>query len=139
MVYTLQPEFGYVLLIASSTALMNVWHMLRIGKLRKKYGIKYPQMTSSKHMDFTCAQRVHQNTLENIPFFLFTLLAGGMRHPWWAAVFGAGWVLSRIIYSLGYYSGVPERREPGAIGGFATLFLLTGLSVSTGAGIAGLW
>ena len=139
MPYKLEPEFGYVLLLAASTVLMNLWHMLKIGSLRKKYSIKYPQMTSEKHMDFTCAQRAHQNTLENIPFFLFTLLTGGVRHSWWAAVFGAIWIVSRIVYSLGYYSGKPEKRTPGAIGGFASLFLLTALSVSTGAGILGLW
>lgn len=139
-VYNISSEFGYVILAGSATVFLNLWQMMRIGSLRKKHGIKYPQMTSDKHQDFNCAQRVHQNTLESIPFILATLVMGGLRHPKYAAGFGAAWIVGRIIYSIGYYSGKPERRIPGAvISTLLGLFPLTGLAISTGAGLLGWW
>ena len=70
----LPAEFGYVGLVVAATFFMNFWHMMRIGSLRKKYGIKYPAMTSDKHEDFMYAQRVHQNNLEQLPFFYVNLV-----------------------------------------------------------------
>ena len=40
-----------------------------------------------------------------------------------AGILGAAWVVSRIIYSLGYYSA-PSKRIPGAIGSNLTLAAL---------------
>ena len=97
-------------------------------------------MTSEKHNDFNCAQRAHQNTLEGLPFFLVNLLLAGIRHPCGAATFGTIFLVGLIVYSIGYYSGDPEKRVPGAlIGGLFGLFPLVGLSVSTAAGLLGWW
>ena len=71
---TLPAEFGYVGLVVAATFFTNFWHMMRIGSLRKKYEIKYPAMTSDKHEDFMRAQRVHQNNLEQLPFFYVNLV-----------------------------------------------------------------
>ena len=71
---TLPAEFGYVGLVVAATFFMNFWHMMRIGSLRKKYKIEYPAMTSDKHQDFMYAQRVHQNNLEQLPFFYVNLV-----------------------------------------------------------------
>lgn len=139
-VYTIGSDYGYVILAGSATVFLNLWQMFRIGKLRKAYGIKYPQMTSDQHPDFNCAQRVHQNTLESIPFILAMLLMGGLRHPQYAAGFGAAWLFGRVVYSIGYYTGKPEKRIPGAIiSTLLGLFPLTGLAISSGAGLLGLW
>ena len=131
----LAPEFGFVAFVVGSTFFLNMWQMNNIGKLRKKYGVKYPEMYSDKHPQFNCAQRAHQNTLEQIPFFLATVLMGGLRTPMLAAGLGAAWILGRIVYSVGYYSGNPEKRVPGAIIGFVVMFLLTGLTFYTGLGL----
>ncbi len=72
-------------------------------------------MYSEDHPKFNCAQRVHQNTLEQLPFFLFNLAVGGVRHAIPAAVFGLVFNVARIIYSVGYWSGKPARRIPGSI------------------------
>ncbi len=53
--------------------------MYRFSSVSTRHGIEYPQMTSEKHPDFTCAQRAHQNTLELLPFYLATLFGGGHR------------------------------------------------------------
>jgi len=116
----LPAEFGYIGLVVAATFFMNFWHMMRIGSLRKKYGIKYPAMTSDKHEDFMYAQRVHQNNLEQLPFFYVNLLLAAAFNPTAAGIMGAVWVVGRIVYSLGYYSS-PEKRVPGAAAATLTL------------------
>ncbi|TRY76160.1 hypothetical protein TCAL_03517 [Tigriopus californicus] len=113
-VLQLTHEFGYVALVASSTFLLNMWQSIRIGGMRKKLDVKYPVMYSEKHPIFNCYQRAHQNTLEQLPFFLTTLFLAGIRFPCYAAMFGASWLLGRVVYTLGYSSGSPDKRVPGA-------------------------
>ncbi len=133
-------DYGYVVLAAAATVAVNFWQMSRIGGLRKKLGIKYPQMYSEKHPEFNCAQRVHQNTLEMLPFFIPNLLLAGLRHPCYAGIFGGVFIFARIIYSLGYYTGDPSKRVPGAIlSMLGSILPLTGLTVSTAAGLLGWW
>ncbi len=134
------PEYGYVILAASGAWVINMWQSFKIGGLRKKHGIKYPTMYSDKHPEFNCAQRAHQNTLEQLPFFMSNLLLAGLRHPKFAGIFGGVFLLGRIVYSIGYYTGNPASRVPGAImsmaGGILPLFAL---SVSSAAGLLGWW
>ena len=83
---------------------------------------------------------VFQNTLENIPFFFGLLLGASLRHPWLAALFGAVFIVGRVKYSVGYYSGSPEGRVPGAlISGLGGSLPLLGLSVSSAASFLGWW
>merc|ERR1711994_86241 len=105
---------GYVILAASGSFLVNMWQMSKIGGKRKELGIQYPQMWSDKHPVFNCYQRAHQNTLEVIPFVLAMELLGGIRHPLVASATGGVFLIARIIYSLGYYTGDPKGRIPGA-------------------------
>ena len=134
----LTEEYGFVILAAAGSMVVNFWQMMNIGKLRRKHKILYPVMISEKHEDFNCAQRAHQNTLENLPFFLVNLLLGGVRFPKYAAIAGGVFLLGRVVYSIGYYTGKPERRVPGAI--MSTLlgmFPLFGMAIGTGAGLLG--
>jgi glutathione S-transferase len=134
---TIEPEFGYVALVVGTTYFLNIWQMLNIKALRKKYNIQFPAMTSDKHPKFNCAQRVHQNTLENMSFFLTNLIVAGLRMPVWAGALGAFWIVGRVIYSIGYYSGEPSKRTPGAIINFISMFLLIFLSIYSGLGMLG--
>lgn len=63
----------------------------------------------------SCAQRVHQNTLENLTGFAFLTLFNGLFFPRLTAAISATWVLSRIPYAIGYYSGTPSKRAFGGI------------------------
>nr|CAD7434666.1 unnamed protein product [Timema monikensis] len=45
-------------------------------------------------------------SLENYPQFLTLLLLGGLEWPIVSAVGGAVWLLGRIAYAQGYYTGV---------------------------------
>ena len=136
----ISPHYGYVVMVGVGVVFVNFSKAMKIGGMRKKLGIKYPTMYSDEHPLFNCYQRAHQNTLEFVPYFYPTLLTAGLRHPVGAAVAGSLFAIGRIIYALGYYSGDPEKRLPGAlISEFFGLFPLLGMSVSFGAGLLGWW
>ena len=61
------------------------------------------------------SQRVHQNTLERVPIFLAILLSAGLFNAKMAAAFGFLWLIGRVIYSLGYYTGKPNNRLAGSL------------------------
>merc|ERR1712223_1071404 len=139
MTISISPEYGYVILAASGSFLVNLWQMMKIGGKRKELGIQYPEMYSDKHPIFNCYQRAHQNTLETVPFYLALVLIAGLQHPLIAAVFGGVYLCARIIYSLGYYTGNPKSRIPGFILYLLSLTTLFGCSVSTAAEILDWW
>ncbi|XP_065192963.1 glutathione S-transferase 3, mitochondrial-like [Sycon ciliatum] len=112
----LPSEYGYVLLSgAVGGFLMNVYLGTRVGKARKQYDVKYPVMYSPTNDQFNCVQRVHQNYLEGLPLFLTTGLIGGVSHPLKATAFNLIYLLGRLVYSHGYYTGDPDKRR---FGGF---------------------
>jgi len=119
-----QPEFGYVILVAVASIIMLMWKGIRVGQARKKFDVPYPQMYSDKDPVFNCIQRAHQNTLENYPQFLVLLFVAGLECPVYAAIAGLVWILARIAYALGYYTGDPKNRMRGAFGYLGLLFLL---------------
>lgn len=51
----------------------------------------------------------HQNTIETITLILSATLIAGIKYPICAALFCGSMTLSRIAYTLGYSSGVPEK------------------------------
>ncbi len=137
---TLAPEYGYVVLVSVGFFFLNVAQVARIAVLRGRYRIGYPSMSSAEHPQFECAQRVHHNTLEQLPFFLPYLAFGGVRHPVFAAAFGAAYLFGRIVYTVGYWTGKPNYRLPGSfIGTLFGLFPLLGVAISSAAGMIGWW
>merc|ERR1712071_412226 len=73
------PEYGYVLLVAIASIFLFFWQGMKVGGMRKKCNVNYPQMYSPDNDVFNCYQRAHQNTLENYPQFLILL-------HWWSAI-----------------------------------------------------
>ncbi|XP_044721934.1 MAPEG family domain-containing protein [Hirsutella rhossiliensis] len=120
----LPDQYGLVLAAATSTFFVNTLHVVRTSKFRKASGLKYPiayATTEQADKDpnaylFNCAQRAHSNFTENHTSFLGALLIAGLRYPFPAAVLGAGWAVSRVIYVLGYTSAGPAGRLAGSIG-----------------------
>jgi len=51
----------------------------------------------------------HQNTLETLPLTLFYILFSGIKYPTAAAGLGAAVIVGRIIYTIGYSTGVPVK------------------------------
>ncbi|KAG1902732.1 uncharacterized protein F5891DRAFT_1143277 [Suillus fuscotomentosus] len=126
-------SFGYVAAGLVSTAWVLGWQALVVGGHRKKSGIKYPQLyaekaeadASKEALLFNCAQRAHQNTIEHMPIIIVTTLTTSMRHPVLAGYACGLWALSRVLYTLGYTTGDPVKRNTrGGILGELPLFVL---------------
>ncbi|KAH9461089.1 hypothetical protein Pst134EA_017398 [Puccinia striiformis f. sp. tritici] len=134
LIFSFPQDYGYVTLAAASTGFLGLFQTLAVGKARKAAKVPYPNAYVSHEeaigdpakMKFNCAQRAHANTLESLPFFLFSLLFTGLRHPRFAASCGALWVVGRFVYTLGYNTGDPSKRARGVFHNFGTLGLLVG-------------
>ncbi|XP_052087291.1 microsomal glutathione S-transferase 3-like isoform X2 [Mytilus californianus] len=123
MLVDISPDFGYVILVASSTYFLMNWLEMRTLLARSEYGVPYPKMYSDDDR-FNCVQRAHQNTLENYPQFLILLIFGGLTFPKLSAAAGMVWIVGRVFYALGYYSGDPKKRMRGAFAYIGLLALL---------------
>ncbi|KAF8632985.1 hypothetical protein AX15_001582 [Amanita polypyramis BW_CC] len=115
---TIPQGYEYVGATLLSTTWLLLYQITTVSKLRKSAGIQYPQLyaekaqaeTSIEAMKFNCAQRAHQNTLENIPIILTTSLIAGLKAPVFTAAACALWTLGRISYTRGYATGDPGKR-----------------------------
>jgi glutathione S-transferase len=128
---TISREYGWVLLTTASTTLLNMWLARQVGNARKKYKVDYPTMYDPAKPEFNCYQRAHQNMLETLPNILAMLLIGGIRHPRIATGAGLTWILGRILFAFGYYTGDPSKRHRGSILIFPSMLVLLGTAVST--------
>ncbi len=104
--------------------LLYVVTIANVGRARAKYKIEAPAVTG--HPDFERVYRVQANTLEQLIGFLPALwLFAVYVSPPWASLFGAVWIVGRVVYAIGYYKSA-EKRGPGfliAFAGFAALWL----------------
>lgn len=70
-----EPEYGYVLAVGISAALVSQWHGMNVGKYRKAAKIAYPACYASNELaekdfaakQFNCAQRAHANYQDSLP------------------------------------------------------------------------
>jgi uncharacterized membrane protein YecN with MAPEG domain len=95
---------------------------MAVGRARAKYGVKAPA-TSGNEM-FERHFRVHYNTLEQLIVFLPSLwLFAIFVSDLWSAILGAVFIVSRVLYAVGYVSE-PKKREVGSIASFAVVAIL---------------
>ncbi|KAH7914773.1 hypothetical protein BJ138DRAFT_1133141 [Hygrophoropsis aurantiaca] len=131
------PEgFGYVPGALMSIGWVLLWQTFLVGRQRKRSGVRYPQLyaeqaevkASKEALQFNCAQRAHQNTLESVHLIAMGTVIAGLQYPVLGSALCGGWSFARVIYTLGYNTGNPSKRVPGAIlGNFLMLgVLLTG-------------
>ncbi|KAJ8702303.1 hypothetical protein PTI98_001033 [Pleurotus ostreatus] len=117
MAITLPENFEYVTAGLVSTVWVLLYQTMTVSKHRKAAGVKYPQAYADKAeaeaslaaKKFNCAQRAHQNTLENIPPLYVSALITALKYPIPAAVGLGLWSVSRIAYTAGYTSGDPAK------------------------------
>ena len=95
------------------------------GRMRARYAIAAPATVG--HPVFERAFRVHQNTLEQLAFFLPSLwLFAAFISPLWAGVLGLVWVLARAYYAWCYYRDPTTRRDGFLTALAAALILFVG-------------
>ncbi|KAF9237039.1 hypothetical protein BU15DRAFT_49212, partial [Melanogaster broomeanus] len=124
-------SFGYVGAALVSTVWVLGFQTFLVGGYRWRSGIKFPQLYAEKaeaaaskdaHL-FNCVQRAHQNTLERMPVVLVSTLVTAVKNPLYAAAACGLWSFSRVLYTIGYASGDPIKRNTrGGILGEISLF-----------------
>ncbi|KAG6864708.1 hypothetical protein C0991_007747 [Blastosporella zonata] len=114
---TVPEGFQYVGASLLSTVFVLIGQSVVVGKWRKRSGIQYPQLYAEKaeveaskdSYIFNCAQRAHQNTLENLPVIYATTLLTAVKYPIIAASACATWSVARVFYTRGYLTGEPKK------------------------------
>ncbi|KAJ7165018.1 hypothetical protein C8R46DRAFT_666672 [Mycena filopes] len=101
-----------------STVYLLFYQIRNVSKYRRLAGVEYPRAYADKEemkanqnaVLFNCAQRAHQNTLENLPMLYSTTLITSLEFPHAAAAALAAWTLTRVAYTMGYVTGDPKKR-----------------------------
>ncbi|KAI9885520.1 MAG: hypothetical protein M1823_002702 [Watsoniomyces obsoletus] len=107
---SLPNDYGYVVLAATASALMQNWLSFTVADLRKRAKLPYPHAyasdsaikTDAAAYAYNCGQRAQANVAENITPLMASLLIAGLEYPKTAAAMGAAWVLSRVMFTVGY-------------------------------------
>jgi uncharacterized MAPEG superfamily protein len=131
-----EPVFLWTATVTLLIGFFYFFTAFRVGNLRQKHGIRAP--ATGGHPEFDRAYRVQLNTLEQMGIVLpFLWVAAFYPIPWaWLApLIGVLWVLSRIVYRVGYMAD-PDTRLAGAmLGGLCDLALF----IIAAVGVARVW
>ena len=111
--------------------MMNGYLTWNVISARRKYGVKYPALYAPPghkfENEFNSVQRAHQNTLESYAVNMFQMALNGLVYPQLSALFGALWVVGRVIYGAGYAAFGPSGRMVGfgigALGSVPPIFV----------------
>lgn len=118
-------EFLYLLLVTMASVLLCYGLSIVVGVVRNKHKLPAPAMHGNPHVER--AIRAHANTVEQMIIFLPSLwIFFSVVSPLWANILGAFWVVSRLVFALGYYSS-PMKRYFGFVpAALITMVLLFG-------------
>jgi len=133
---TAHPEILWTATVTLLIGLFYFYTAFSVGNLRAKHNIRAP--ATSGHPEFDRAYRAQLNTLEQMGIVLpFLWVAAFYPIPWaWLApLIGVIWIVSRIVYRVGYMAD-PDKRLLGAmVGGLCNLALF----VIAAIGIVRVW
>ena len=116
----LPAGYRYVFAGLFCTVLANAYLVFNVARLRRRYGVAYPALyadekTCAQAHRFNCAQRAHQNTVENIATVQLLGALNGLVFPRFSAACLATYAAGRVLYGRGYTERGPDGRLPGAI------------------------
>jgi uncharacterized protein len=115
------------LCLTAAAALINLWLVMRIGRLRHSEKIAVGDGGNPKLIS---GMRAQANFVENVPLVLLLIagieLAG--KGGTWLAIVGALFMLSRIAHPLGMDRPAPNALRAG--GTTATMLIQLGLAIA---------
>ena len=101
----------FTALVTVAAVVLTFVLSLRVGNMRRKHGVNAPATTG--HPEFETANRIHQNTIEQLVLFLPLLwLALYVLGDAVTGLIGAFWIIGRVVYSSAYVRD-PATRGPG--------------------------
>jgi len=135
---SLPSDYGFVVLTGVASGFVMAYLGFQVGNARKRLGVPLPSLYADQaeaRMDknkelFNCYQRAHQNALETYAQNLMLLFIGGLKHPLIASAGGCFWIVGRLLYASGYYTGEPKNRARGSVQ-FVGLLMMLGSTIST--------
>lgn len=113
------------LTIAAGAALLNIWLMMRVGKVRKQEQIF---VGDGGNENVIRRMRAHSNFIESAPFILILLflLEAALGSSIWLWAVGAIYLVGRAAHAIGMDGVMPARM----IGTLTTLLSLLGLAIA---------
>ena len=110
--------------MAAAAAIVNLWLMIRIGRLRARDRVLYGDGGNEMLIR---RMRAHANFTESTPLVLILIGAVELsgKGGQWLAIVGAVFILGRISHAIGMDGRVPLR----STGALITMLTLLGLAV----------
>jgi hypothetical protein len=112
--------------LAAAAAILNVWHMMRIGKVRMAEKVMHGDGGNALLMQ---RMRAHSNFIENVPLALILIGAIEMtgKGGQWLAIVGAVFLLARVAHLFGMDKTKANALR--AIGIMVTMLTHVGLAI----------
>ncbi|TFK99721.1 hypothetical protein BDV98DRAFT_570736 [Pterulicium gracile] len=133
IIITLDSGYKYLAGSLLSTVFLTMFQMMNVNKYRRLAKIPYPRVYAEKAemegnkiaVQYNCAQRAHANTLESLPNIFALSLITSLSMPRFAAAAVGVWTVGRVLYTIGYTTGDPNKRN--TQGGFINMLALLSL------------
>jgi uncharacterized MAPEG superfamily protein len=125
-----------VALVLALALLQYIVFAVLVGRARGTYGVKAPAVTG--HEVFERYFRVQQNTLELLVIFVPAVwLFGQYVSATWASIFGAVYLVGRVLYLKSYVAD-PARRGAGfGLSMLPIMAMVIGVMIATGLKLLG--
>ncbi|KAL5533942.1 hypothetical protein ACEPAG_402 [Sanghuangporus baumii] len=102
--------YSYVLAAATATACLNTYQVTNTKRAWKAAGVPYPYVYAEKAEITPCKSSIVRNARTKTRLSRpHILLVTGLKYPYLDAALGNSWVVGRVLYTLGYSTGDPER------------------------------